>query len=308
VKRKKILALPAGLLVLALALGAAAFLLLRPSGNSAAAEEPCLYLAVADSAADEGRAAVRAVSAGIPAAEATPEALLARLLETPADPALRSPLPEGTSVRSVTRAGRRVLVDFSVEYALLTGFDRTRADYCVTLTLCGCDDVREVVITAEGKLLTGVLTADDVLITSTERDFETIEVALYFRGVDGLEAEYRELAVPQGEALPARIVRALIDGPETAGLSPLLPEETTLVNLSVEDDGCCVVTLSDAFWDEVPPRVDEQRLVIDSIVSSLTSLDSVSSVLLRDEGGARTAYGEIPIDEPIIYKPSQSEE
>ena len=306
-KRRKFPVLPAGILLLALALGTAAFLLLRPA-EGGEAEKPYLYLAVADSAADPGRAAVRAVSAGISEAEATPEALLTRLLETPADPALRSPLPKGTSVRSITRAGRRVLVDFSGQYALLTGFDRTRADYCVTLTLCGCDGVREVVITAEGNLLTGVLTADDALLTSTERDFETIEVALYFRGAEGLEAEYRELAVPEGEVLPARIVRALIDGPETAGLSPLLPEETALVSLSVEDDGCCVVTLSDAFWEEVPPRVDEQRMVVDSIVSSLTSLDSVSSVLLRDESGARTAYGEITTGEPITYKPSQSEE
>lgn len=305
-KRKKFPFVLAGVLVLAL--GAAAFLFLRPTETVEAAEKPWLYLAVADGIAGTDRAAVRAVSAGIPEEEATPEKLLSRLLETPADPALRSPLPAGTQVNAVTRAGRRVLVDFSGQYAALSGFDRTRADYCVTLTLCGCDGVREVVITAQGKLLTGVLTADDVLLTSTERDFETIEVALYFRGADGLEAEYRELAVPEGELLPARIVRALIDGPETSGLSPLLPEETALVNLSVEDDGRCVVTLSDAFWEKAPPRADEQRLVIDSIVSSLTSLDSVRSVLLRDEAGARTAYGEIPIGEPITYKPSQSEE
>jgi hypothetical protein len=147
--------------------------------------------------------------------------------------------------------------------------------------------VREVVITAQGKLLTGVLTADDVLLTSTERDFETIEVALYFRGADGLEAEYRELAVPEGALLPARIVRALIAGPEASGLSPLLPGRPRSSTFR-QDETPLRRDLSDAFGRKRRRRA-RARLVSTPSLSLRGWTPCL--VLLRDEAGARTAYG-----------------
>ena len=97
-------------------------------------------------------------------------ALMEALLSGPSDVSLRSPIPEGTALRSVEVSGRRARVDLSAQYGRLSGIDLSLADYCITLTLSQLPNVNAVSITAEGSELpyrkTQVLLSADTLLSN----------------------------------------------------------------------------------------------------------------------------------------------
>ena len=111
-------------------------------------------------------------------------ALMERLLAGPDEASLRSPIPDGTTLRSLSVSGRRAEIDLSAQYARLSGIDLSLADYCITLTLSQLANVNAVRITADGSELpyrkTQVLLAADTLLSSRESGVRPITVQLYF--------------------------------------------------------------------------------------------------------------------------------
>ncbi len=97
----------------------------------------------------------------------TPEQLLLALLNGPKDDHLRSPFPQGLSLRRCVQDGTHIIVDFSEQYSGLSDISLTLADYCVVLTLCQLDGIDSVEITASGRPIPyrshQVLTRDEVM-------------------------------------------------------------------------------------------------------------------------------------------------
>lgn len=250
---------------------------------------------------------IRAVPETLSAAEAAPETLLKILMNTPADSELSSPFPSGTSVQSLRTEGKKAVLDLSSAYGVLTGYDLTVADYCITLTLTQLPSIDEVTITVDGQPLSDgeqkVLRAEDVVLDDIEKEYMSIEVALYFLSTDNssLQPEYRKISVKEESDLAGRIVEALISGPETAGLRRLLPGNSELMNLSVKN-GCCKLTLSDGFWAAVPSGQKLQLLTIYSIVNSLTNLNSITEVQFFTAKEAALSYGSIDLRQPLGHK------
>ena len=105
-----------------------------------------------------------------PDVEATPESLLQALLAGPENDKLRSPFPQGLSLRGSKLNEGRLIVDFSEQYGGLTEVSLTLADYCVVLTLCQLEEVTSVEITVSGRPLPyrshQTLTPDDAILAT----------------------------------------------------------------------------------------------------------------------------------------------
>ena len=214
-------------------------------------------------------------------------ALVEQLLSDPRETSLRSPVPEGTTLQSLTIAGRRARLDFSAQYGRLSGIDLSLADYCVTLTLTQLPDVNAVSITANGRELpyrkTQVLLAADTLLSSRESGLRPITVQLYFLDTQtgALRAEQQTLALYEGQTRVSALLDALAQGPEDDTLSALLPEELSVLSSRIED-GVCYLNLPD---DTALPQDGARRqLLLESLVRSLCSLSGVERVQFMVEG------------------------
>lgn len=241
--------------------------------------------------------------------EMTVPDLMTALLEGPPEGSfLVSPFPEGTDLQQWKQEGKRLTVDLSWVYGDLAGIELTLADYCITLTLTQLDGVEEVCITANGSQLPyrdrQVFTAQDVMFTGAEEEPVEVTAALHFRrkGSQELGFEFRVFQLTENDSVAQVVLNALLAGPQDEGLERILP--TDLQVLSVRQEGkVCYVDLSGAFLREVPAEEWQQRMVIDSLVNTLCSLENVEQVQLLVEGQNLEWYGDI-----LVSQPTQSQE
>ena len=226
-------------------------------------------------------------------------ALLEALLAGPDEPSLSSPIPEGTALKSLKVSGRRAQIDLSAQYARLTGIDLSLADYCITLTLTQLPDVARVRITVAGRELDyrsrQVFLARDILTVPKEDVVGTVDTSLYFVNGDGaLTAEARTLNLYEGDTQVSAVVRALENGPETKGLSGVLPEGFKVRKVWLEEE-ICYVSLSSALLEGQPEPETLSQAVL-ALEQSLLSLESVEEVRFLVDGELADTYG--PIDLP----------
>ena len=231
-------------------------------------------------------------------------ALLAALLAgPPPDSELVSLIPSGTEVASWSVVSRMAHVELSGEYELLSGVDRTIADYCVTMTLSQLPGVDRVELSA-GDGGGRVLRTGDVIFSGAEEEPVDVPASLYFCRAGGavLAFELRVFRLTEDETPARAVLEALIAGPEDGGLTALLPQELT-VRYAWVDDGVCYADLSDALLAAAPDSRSEQELVITSIVDTLCSLDTVDEVQLLVEGEPLTVYGALDLSGPLLPSP-----
>ena len=226
-------------------------------------------------------------------------ALMEALLAGPDEPSLSSPIPEGTALKSLKVSGRRAQIDLSAQYARLTGIDLSLADYCITLTLTQLPDVARVRITVAGRELDyrsrQVFLARDILTVPKEDVVGTVDTSLYFVNGDGaLTAEARTLNLYEGDTQVSAVVRALENGPETKGLSGVLPEGVKVRKVWLGEE-ICYVSLSSALLEGQPEPETLSQAVL-ALEQSLLSLESVEEVRFLVDGELADTYG--PIDLP----------
>ncbi len=225
--------------------------------------------------------------------------LLERLLADAPDAGVRAPMPGGTTLLSLSILGNWARVDFSRQYARLAGIDLTLADYCVTLTLTQLEGVNAVSVTSGGQELpyrkTQTLTAADPLLSMSEGALRPVTVSLYFLDPTNgeLRAEKRALALYEGQTRVNALLEALAQGPESDALSPLLPEDFTVLSARVEEGTCYLNLPADADLGASP------RQAIESLVYSLCSLDTVERVQLAVDGEIVPVLDGVDVSEPL---------
>lgn len=129
-------------------------------------------------------------------------------------------------------------------------------------------------------------------------------VELYFAGpqADKVLPEVREL-VAEG-ALAEAVVRALIQGPTTPGLSRTLPAETVLLGLEVKDK-VAYVNFSKELRTKHWGGSAGDLMSIYSVVASLVALDEIDAVQFLVEGKKEEAiFGHSYTMEPITPDPA----
>lgn len=232
------------------------------------------------------------------ATEAVAELLMTELLKGPTDVTLESPIPRGTTLNRVERAGTELLVDLSAVYGTLSGVELSLADYAITLTLTQLPDVARVRITVRGTELDyrsrQVFLSRDILFAPKEDVVGTVEARLYFLNDEGtLTPEARTLSLYEGDTQVGAVVRAIENGPESKELKAVLPEGFKVRKLWMEE-GTCYVSLSSALL-EGEPAAEPLNAAITSLNRSLLSLDTVETVRFLVDGEAAESYGPVAL-------------
>ena len=222
--------------------------------------------------------------------QAQAEEILALLMGGCTDKAFRSPIPAGVTLQSCEIRGSTVYVDFSTAYGQLSGMDMTVADYCVTLSLTQIPDIYAVHITVGGKELayrdTNRFLASDVLLSSTDDVVRTLAVRLYFPDESGVLApEERLLSLYEGETRVGVIVDALLDGPESETLQPLVPDGFEVLSVRVEN-GICYLNLP----EDAAGMMADNAVAGYGFVNSLCELEDVNEVWFFTEGEYQNSY------------------
>lgn len=220
------------------------------------------------------------------------ESVLALLMGMCQEKGFQSPIPAGTTLRSVTIIGGTARVDFSGSYGQLSGMALTIADYCVALSLTQLEGIYAVRITVNEQELAyrdnDLFLAGDVLLTSMDDVVRTLTARLYFPNSDGdLEAEERLLTQYEGQSAADVVLSALGDGPSDDDLQPLA--EKGLSGMTVRmDNGVCQLNVASASMEELEDDTARQLLLC--VTQSLQSLEGISSVQLYIDGTYAETY------------------
>ena len=220
------------------------------------------------------------------------ESVLALLMGMCQEKGFQSPIPAGTTLRSVTIIGGTACVDFSGSYGQLSGMALTIADYCVALSLTQLDGIYAVRITVNEQELAyrdnDLFLAGDVLLTSMDDVVRTLTARLYFPNSDGvLTAEERLLTQYEGQSAADVVLSALGDGPSDDDLQPLA--EKGLSGMTVRmDNGVCQLNVASASMEELEDDTARQLLLC--VTQSLQSLEGISSVQLYIDGTYAETY------------------
>ena len=220
------------------------------------------------------------------------ESVLALLMGMCQEKGFQSPIPDGTTLRSVTIIGGTACVDFSGSYGQLSGMALTIADYCVALSLTQLEGIYAVRITVNEQELAyrdnDLFLAGDVLLTSMDDVVRTLTARLYFPNSDGdLEVEERLLTQYEGQSAADVVLSALGDGPSDDDLQPLA--EKGLSGMTVRmDNGACQLNVASASMEELGDDTARQLLLC--VTQSLQSLEGISSVQLYIDGTYAETY------------------
>lgn len=217
----------------------------------------------------------------------------------------RQPMPGSTRLLSCAVTGSTVWVDFSAAYGHLSGIDLSMADYCIALSLVQIPGIYTVRITVNGRELAyrdkNYFRADDVLVTSPEDVVRNLAVQLYFPSGSQLIPEERILTIYEGQSQTGAVIEALLAGPVSGSLQPLLPEGFTVLGIRVEE-GLCYLNLAESCGSLLPLDSGGQHQIIMGLVRSLCSIRDVRQVQILVEGERRTELGGVDISHPLNGK------
>ncbi len=214
----------------------------------------------------------------------------------------RQPVPSGTRLLSCTVSGSTVVVDFSSAYGQLSGIDLSMVDYCVALSLVQIPGIYTVRITVNGRDLAyrdkNYFRADDVLVTSPEDVVRNVAVQLHFPNGPLLVPEERILTVYEGESQMEAVLEAVLEGPVSETLQPLVPEDFVVLSVRLED-GTCYLNLPESCVDQLGMGDSTQRQTVIGLVRSLCSVRDVRRVRILVDGEWRDTLGTVDISQPL---------
>lgn len=155
------------------------------------------------------------------------------LVTPPEDGELTSALVKGVRIYSYAIENGVMEIVLSPAYQLLNDLEKSVAKCCLTLTLCGIDEVESISIYVDGKLVEEKLEAGMMIIEDTDSNEFEKQISLYFpeANYNYLQTEYRVLTVGQDKLLAEYVVDELIKSTQTAGLASSMPEGTRLLSL-----------------------------------------------------------------------------
>lgn len=209
-------------------------------------------------------------------------AVVERLLQSTED--YLSPFPSGTNLRSVALSGSTAYVDLSAAYYQLSDMNQTIADYCLTLSLTQLTGIYAATITVEGRELPyrhkQLLLSGDVLLSSMDDVVRTLTAQLYFPDESGqLVAEERLLTQYEGDSGAQVVLEALLHGPDSDELLPLLPEGFIGMTARMESGVCHLNIPADSM-----ALLTDRETTLKAITQSLLSAEGIREVQLYIDG------------------------
>ncbi len=215
-------------------------------------------------------------------------------------------IPGGTEIRHILIEDGNITVDFSKKFLTADSTRNVLAVYAVVKTLYSTGHARLVQVTVENNKITdpsgselGFISALDINLETEEYISEMRRVRLYF-GADNdkLMREDRTVKMTDQQPIEQYIINELIKGPKVDGMVPLLSKKTVLLSVNVEGNNC-FLNFKSSFLTENDGSHEHERLVIYSIVNSLTELESIARVQFLMDGRRVDSFGSVGIKDYI---------
>ena len=211
-------------------------------------------------------------------------------------------IPSGTNIRRILVEDGNITVDFSEEFLTTDSSRNVLAVYAVVKTLYSTGHARLVQVTVEDRKITdpsgselGFISALDINLETEEYISEMRRVRLYFgAGDDKLVREDRTVKMTDQQPIEQYIINELIKGPKADGTAPLLSKNTVLISVNVEGNNC-FLNFKSGFLTDNDGSPEHERLVIYSIVNSLTELESIARVQFLMDGKRVDSFGSVGI-------------
>lgn len=195
-------------------------------------------------------------------------------------------------------------------YAVIKTFSRLQGVIGVKVTVDGTE-----IVGTDGVAL-GFVNGEDINTESAEDTATGIRLYFTNSSKNELVMEYRKINIVDTQAVEQYIVTELIKGPKIKGNERILSADTKI--LSVETtDGICYVNFKKGFIEKNTTPPGGTKLLVDSLVKSLTSLKNVNGVQLLVEGKKVEKLGDTNISgifekekpaEVVPEEPTETEE
>lgn len=238
--------------------------------------------------------------------------LISQLSKPPEAIGLKQAVPDDISVLSYDIQGETVTLHFGENYNALTGVTEVLRRAAVVKTLTQIEGIKFVKYTVgEQPLLysdmipVGSMKADDFIDNKSGETtyYQTVHLILYYTDEMGrkLIPARHNVEFDGTISMENLVLKQLINGPLPAeNLMAVIPEGTK-VNKVSSKDGICYVDFSKEFLSGIDGV--SNRVIIYSVINSLSEIGSVTKVVITVEGEVVSTYrGEIPIDLPLERK------
>lgn len=234
------------------------------------------------------------------------EAAMEALLEGPRTKNLKSTIPANTKLLNVDVKNQIATVNFSEGFSGFSGMmDESMAIISVVNTLTNLEGVEKVQIFVEGKELIspsgkpyGAISSYNISEINQSLSKETI--TLYFPDEQAMYVVPEERDVDKDKPLEELVLKELMKGPETPGLTkPTIPKGTRLLSVEVKGDTAYVDFSRELIDNHVGGSTGEMMTIV-PIVNSLTELEGVTKVQFLVEGKKEhTLAGHVVFDKPF---------
>ena len=217
-------------------------------------------------------------------------------------------IPRGTGMnRLELHDDGSMVIDFSEEFATEDPARNVLDTYAVVKTISSTGLVSIVMVTVNGAPVTdrdgnelGYISASDINLESEEYSSEMRNIALYFgnKGGGGLIKEERTIKITDQQPTEQYIINELIKGSKDKSHQSLLSSKTVLMSVDIEDN-ICYLNFKSGFIKDNAGSEEHEKLVIYSIVNSLTELESINRVQFYMDGKRVESFGSVTIKDCI---------
>ena len=247
---------------------------------------------------DEGGYAIKPVETEIVAVSDAElyEKIAKALIDGPVDKKYLPIMDKEVKLNYVNFADGNLTVDFSEKFPE----DNLMCTYAVIKTFSRLASVKNILVTENGNGIKGSdgielgFVSGDYINTESDEDTAT-GVRLYFANSDKSELvmEDRKINIVDTKPVEQYVVSELIKGPKIKGNERLLAPDTKVLSVEITDR-ICYVNFKEGFLEKNASS-GGSKLVVDSIVKSLTGLNNVDSVQFLIDGKKAEKIGDTDI-------------
>ena len=233
------------------------------------------------------------------------EEMIEGLSADPQSVELKRTIPSSVKMMDYEIDDSTLVLYFNREYSDVGGYKEVLIRAAIVKTLLQIDGIDGISFYVAGSplvdvngSLVGIMTADTFIEDFSEdtKELAKATMALYFASADGQALVKRNVDVYYNTnvSMERLIVEHLLQGPENNNVSGniigTMPSDTKLKSISV-NDGVCYVRFDSGFLNG--NTAVSSKVMLYSIVVSLTELDSINKVQISVETGSTTLDSQI---------------
>ena len=234
------------------------------------------------------------------------EITLEELIKGPDDEKLNANINDDTEVLGTTKQNTDLIVDLSDEFNRFSGsVAEIIAVGSVVNTMTQFENIERVKILIEGEELIGPSGEPRDFMESfplDPRQETTSEITLYFADQNATYVVPEKRTINASENINQenyikQVVEELIKGPQTEELSPIIPPETKVISVDIENS-IAHIDFSEEMHTKHWGGAAGEAMTINSLANTLTEFDYINKVKLT-VNGEPLAIEHTILDEPV---------